>query len=273
MEDSTQARHGEPMNRLLAALGGSDLALLQPHLHSIRLTQGVVLQEQETPIEHVYFPLGGAISLVSVMEGGEVVEAAMVGREGAVGVFGGQGRWNAFSRAVVQLPGISAVIPVAQFQAAVARSDRIRDLILRFKETLLGQVQQTAACNALHPLEARLARWLLQLLDRADDPTLPVTQDFIAHMLAVRRTTVTLIAGKLQAAGLISYRRGHIVVHDRLRLEEAACECYHTIRRRTEAVFVERDGERRLARAPTLPNEVRRVRRDRGARHHLSSGW
>jgi CRP-like cAMP-binding protein len=190
MDDSIQAHHGERMNRLLAALGGSDLALLGPHLHSIRLTQGVVLQEQEAPVEHVYFPLSGAISLVSVMEGGEVVEAAMVGREGAVGAFGGLGRWNAFSRAVVQLPGVSAVIPVAQFQAAVAQSDRIRDLILRFKKTLLGQVQQTGACNALHALEARLARWLLQLLDCADEPTLPLTQEFIAHMLAIRCFTI-----------------------------------------------------------------------------------
>jgi Mn-dependent DtxR family transcriptional regulator len=111
----------------------------------------------------------------------------------------------------------------------------------------------------LHPLEARLARWLLQLLDRADDPTVPVTQDFVAQMLAVRRTTVTLIAGKLQAAGLISYRRGHIVVHDRLRLEEAACECYRTIRRWTEAVFVERDRECMPARPQTPSNEVRRI--------------
>lgn len=226
-------------NRLLATLGQADFARIAPHLRNVPLVQGAVLQEQETPVEEVYFPFSGVISLISVMEGGEVVETAMVGREGAVCVFAGLGPWNAFTRAVVQLPGIAAAIPVAQFQAAVAQSDRIRNLILRYKEALLGQVQQTAACNALHPLEARLARWLLQALDRADDPKLPLTQDWLAHVLAVRRTTITLIAGKLQEAGLISYRRGRISVLDRTRLEEAACECYHTIRRRTDAVFAQ----------------------------------
>jgi CRP-like cAMP-binding protein len=110
----------------------------------------------------------------------------------------------------------------------------------------VAQVQQTAACNAPHSLEARLARWLLQTLDRTDDPKLPLTQDFMAQMLAVRRTTVTLIAGQLQEAGLISYRRGLVVVLDRPRLEEAACECYRTIRRRTDAVFADRGAERNV---------------------------
>jgi CRP-like cAMP-binding protein len=144
------------------------------------------------------------------MEGGEVVETAMVGREGAVGAFGGLGPWNAFTRAVVQLPGLATVIPVASFQAAIAQSDRIRNLVLRYKETLLAQVQQTAACNALHHLEERLARWLLQALDRTDGSNLPLTQELISQMLAVRRTTVTVIAGKLQEAGLIRYHRGRI---------------------------------------------------------------
>jgi CRP-like cAMP-binding protein len=231
-----------PANRLLISLDKADFALLAPHLRTVPLVQGQVLQEQETRVEQVYFPLSGVVSLISVMQGGEVVETATIGREGAVGAFGGLGPWNAFSRAVVRLPGTAAVMSVAHFQAAVGQSDRIRNLILRYKEALLAQVQQTAACNALHPLEARLARWLLQTLDRTEDPKLPLTQDFMAQMLAVRRTTVTLIAGKLQEAGLISYRRGRIVVLDRPRLEEAACECYRTIHRRTEAVFIARDA-------------------------------
>jgi CRP-like cAMP-binding protein len=228
-----------PANRLLMSLDKADFALLVPHLRTVPLVQGQVLQEQETRVEQVYFPLSGVVSLISVMQGGEVVETATIGREGAVGAFGGLGPWNAFSRAVVRLPGTAAVMSVAHFQAAVGQSDRIRNLILRYKEALLAQVQQTAACNALHPLEARLARWLLQTLDRTEDPKLPLTQDFMAQMLAVRRTTVTLIAGQLQEAGLISYRRGLVVVLDRPRLEEAACECYRTIRRRTDAVFAD----------------------------------
>jgi CRP-like cAMP-binding protein len=227
-------QHG---NRLLAMLDRTDFELLSPHLCDAPLVQGLVLQEQEAPVEKVYFPVSGVISLISVMEGGEVVETAMVGREGAVGAFGGLGPWNAFTRAVVQLPGLATVIPVASFQAAVAQSDRIRNLVLRYKETLLAQVQQTAACNALHHLEERLARWLLQALDRTDGSNLPLTQELISQMLAVRRSTVTVIAGKLQEAGLIRYHRGRIEIVDRLKLEEAACECYGTIRRRTDAVF------------------------------------
>jgi hypothetical protein len=116
-------QHG---NRLLAMLDRTDFELLSPHLCDAPLVQGLVLQEQEAPVEKVYFPVSGVISLISVMEGGEVVETAMVGREGAVGAFGGLGPWNAFTRAVVQLPGLATVIPVASFQAAVAQSDRIR---------------------------------------------------------------------------------------------------------------------------------------------------
>jgi CRP-like cAMP-binding protein len=231
-------------NRLLMSLDEADFAPLAAHLRTGPLLQGQVLQEQESPVEQVYFPLSGVVSLISVMQGGEVVETATIGREGAIGAFGGLGPWNAFSRAVVRLPGTAAVMSVAHFQAAVGQSDRIRNLILRYKEALLAQVQQTAACNALHSLEARLARWLLQTLDRTDDPKLPLTQDFMSQMLAVRRTTVTLIAGQLQEAGLISYRRGLVVVLDRPRLEEAACECYRTIRRRTDAVFADGDAER-----------------------------
>jgi CRP-like cAMP-binding protein len=231
-------------NRLLRAFEEADFDLLAPHLRHMPLPQGLVLQEQEALVEDVYFPSSGVVSLISVMQGGEVVETATVGREGAVGAFGGLGPWRAFTRAVVQVPGVAEVISVARFQAAASQSSRIRNLILRYKEALLAQVQQTAACNALHPLEARLARWLLQTLDRADNSELPLTQDLMAHMLAVRRTTVTLIASQLQEAGLIRYRRGLLQVLDRSRLEETACECYRTIRRRTDAVFDDYEADR-----------------------------
>jgi CRP-like cAMP-binding protein len=209
--------------------------LLDPHLRELPLIQGSVLQEQEAPVEQVYFPLAGVISLMSVLEAGDKVETAMVGREGAVGAFAGFGPWNALTRAVVRIPGVAAVISTSCFRSAVAESDRIGNLILRYKEGLLAQVQQTAACNALHSIEARLARWLLQASDRIDDRHLPLTQDGLAQMLAVRRTTVTLIAGKLQQQNLITYRRGHIVILNRDGVERLACECYGAIRRRTDA--------------------------------------
>ena len=224
-------------NRLLAALEPSDYALLMPQLRTAYFSQGAVLQEQEAPVAHVYFPMNGLVSLVSIMEDGRAVESAVVGREGAVGAFAGLRPGNAFTRATVQIPATVAVIPTSHFQAAVNQSQRIRDLILRYKEALFGQVQQTAACNALHPLEARLARWLVQAFDRTDARDLPLTQESIAQMLGARRTTVTLIAGRLQDAGLIHHRRGRIIILDKVGLEHLACECYGAIRRQTERVL------------------------------------
>ena len=222
-------------NRVLEALAPADLALIVPHLKRYPLLQGAILQESGAPVEQVYFPQSGMISLVVVMRTGELVETAAVGREGVIGAFAGLGKWNAFTRAVVQVPGAAVCIPASRFQQAVAQSERIRELVLRCKEALLGQVQQTAACNALHPLEARLARWLLQALDGSEGATLPFTQDALAHMLGARRTTVTFLARRLQDAGLIRYRRGRIEVIDRAGLEQAACECYETVRRRMYA--------------------------------------
>jgi len=238
-EFSQQARG----NRLLEALAPADRALIVPHLKYCPLLQGAILQESETPVEQVYFPQSGMISLVVVMRTGEVVETAAVGREGVIGAFAGLGRWNAFTRAIVQVPGSAAFISAARFQQAVRQSEKITELVLRCKEALLSQVQQTAACNALHPLEARLARWLLHALDGSEGATLPLTQDALAHMLGARRTTVTFLARRLQDAGLIRYRRARIDVVDRAGLEQAACECYETVRRRTYEV-----GEDKAAR-------------------------
>src|SRR5262249_16999171 len=223
-------------NRLLAALDPTDYALIRPHLSTACFEQGTILQEQEAPVVQVYFPMSGLVSLVSVMEDGHEIETAVVGRDGVVGAFVGLGSWNAFTRATVQIPATCAVITASHFRAAVSQSERMRNLILRFKEVLLGQVQQTAACNALHPLEDRLARWLLQAHDLIDERDLPLTQESLSKMLGVRRTSVTIIANRLQADGLIRYRRGHIVVLNRAGLEDVACECYRAIRRRTDNV-------------------------------------
>jgi CRP-like cAMP-binding protein len=223
-------------NRLLAALEPADYALLSPLLRTVYFAQGTILQEQGAPVTRVYFPLMGIVSLVSVMENGQIVETAIIGRDGAVGAFVGLGRSNAFTRAMVQIPATVAAISASDFQAAVSQSERIRDLILRYEETLFGQVQQTAACHALHPLEARVARCLLQALDLTEERDIPLRQDSIAQMLGGRRTAVTLTAGRLQERGLIRCGRGHIVVLDRTRLEDAACECYRAIGLRTDNV-------------------------------------
>jgi CRP-like cAMP-binding protein len=226
----------DPANRLLAELDHQDFELLAPQLRPFPLKRGATLQEQDVPVNTVYFPLSGTISLVAVMNSGDTVETAMIGREGAVGVFAGLGNWSAFARAMVQVPGIALGMPATHFHEAVLRSESIRHLLLRYELSLLSQVSQTAACNALHSLEARLARWLLQATDRADG-TPSMTHDIISQLLGARRTTVTLLAGKLQESGIIQYRRGHITILDRPRLEATACECYHVIRNRSEAVF------------------------------------
>jgi len=158
------------------------------------------------------------------MQSGATVETATIGRGGVIGASAALGaRWT-FGRAVVQLAGSAAWLSAAQFHAAANECRAIRDLIVRYNDLLLAQVQQSVACNALHALEARLCRWLLQTHDCVDGDAIPLTQEFLGQMLGVRRTTVTIAARLLQSAGLIRYRRGLIHIVDRAALEEIACE-------------------------------------------------
>jgi len=219
----------KPANRLLASLSAADLALLAPFRES-NLPRGTVLQEPGGPIEHVYFPLTGMISLVMRMQGGEMVEIVAIGREGALGTGVALGGGRALATAVVQLPAMVARIPAAQFQEAASRSSAVRQLAWRCNELLVAEMQQSVACSTLHDAQARLARCLLQTSDRIGGALVPLTQDLLAQTLGVRRTTVTIIARLLQSEGLIRYRRGQIQIVDRAALEQQACECYRSIR-------------------------------------------
>jgi CRP-like cAMP-binding protein len=221
-------------NRLLAALPPTDLALLAPQLSAVAMKEGDLLQEADTPIDEIYFPMMGLVSLVTVMRAGETVETAMVGREGAIGSYAGLIPVQAPARAIVQIPGSSAAILGSRLRAAVGRSEALRHLLLEYNERLTALIQQTAACNALHGVEGRLARWLLQALDRGDNSSLALTQETLSQALGVRRTTLTLIACKFRDLGLIRYQRGRIDVVNRAALEKVACECYATLRRRSE---------------------------------------
>jgi CRP-like cAMP-binding protein len=223
-------------NLLLAGLPKKDLALLTPYLKEIALVQGAVLQEQDEVVDQVYFPHDGIVSLLAVMQQGNAIETATIGNEGAVGSLSGLGPRRSHTRAVVQVSGSASRIPVARFRAAAEQSEAIRDVIGRYGEMLLIQVQQTAACNALHAVEARLSRWLLQARDRLGSNTIRLTHEFLSQMLGVRRTTVTVVANMLQRAGLIRYHRGTIEIINRQGLEAKACECYETIRRQTGQV-------------------------------------
>lgn len=229
-------------NRLLAALRPPEMALLHPHLRDVPLVQGAMLQDKGERIDRVFFPQSGMISLLAVMQPGNAIETATVGREGAVGAMSGLGPRHAFTRAVVQMPGLASQISTGRFQAIVAQSAAIRDIVVNYNEVLLAQVQQSAACNALHDAEARFCRWLLQSCDRSDSDIVPITQEFLAQMLGVRRTTVTLVAQSLQDAGMLRYRRGRIEIIDRAALEARACECYEVVRRETDQYLPPAEG-------------------------------
>jgi CRP-like cAMP-binding protein len=224
-------------NRLLSLLSPTDLSLLAPDLRDISLSRGALLHDIGDPVEHVYFPRGGMISLLAVMQTGETVETATIGREGAVGLAAGLGSRSAAGRAVVQLPGAAARISATRLHAAASQSSAIHDLAVRYNDLLISQIQQSVACNALHHVEARLCRWLLQTHDRVGGDLLPLTQELLGQMLGVRRTTVTIVARVLQRTGMIRYRRGIIQILDRHALEDGACECYAAIRQQIDHVL------------------------------------
>jgi CRP-like cAMP-binding protein len=231
--------YGPTANRLLAALMSDDFALLSPHLRDVPYEQGTLLQETGDPIEQVYFPQSGMISLLAVMLTGNAVETATIGREGAVGAMAGLGSRTAINRAVAHVAGISSRIKASLFREALNESPRLRDLIIRYNDVQMSLINQAAGCNALHHVEARLCRWLLQMRDRSDADMLPLTQEFLAQMLGVQRTSVTVLARRLQDLGLIRYRRGRVEIANRRGLEEKACECYRIVRDKTEEVFSE----------------------------------
>jgi CRP-like cAMP-binding protein len=216
-------------NRLLAALPRDHFDRLLPHLSTISLAQGIVLFESGDEVDQIYFPHSGMLSLLAVLRDGKAIETATVGREGVVGAMAGLGLYKSLVRVVVQMPLACSKIAATHFRTAATASDPIRNLCIRYNEVLLSQARVTAACNALHPIEARFCRWLLQSADRSASDTVALTQEFLAEMLGVRRTSVTEVASKVQNAGVITYSRGVIKILDRPALMRMSCECYQTL--------------------------------------------
>jgi CRP-like cAMP-binding protein len=210
---------------------------LLSHVQNVSLEDKRVLYEPGDPITHIYFPHTSVVSLIVLSENGSAVEAATIGREGVVGLGGLVSGDVSFSRQVVQLAGTAAQIARKPFLEVLDGSPDLRKLFAAHSDVFAAQILQSVACNASHTAEERLARWLLTCLDRVDADQMALTQEFIAAMLGVRRPTVSLVACTLQAAGLISYRRGQIKVLDRSGLEEVACPCYRIIRRNYERQF------------------------------------
>jgi CRP-like cAMP-binding protein len=225
----TRARNGSG-NRLLDALPAPEFAAVERQLEPIELSPPDLIYERGQPIEFVHFPVAAVISLVTQMRDGRAVEIAIVGNEGLVGlpVFL-QAAYTSTQMAIAQVPGPSLRMRAEAFTALLNDGGTLRELLQRYTQALVSQIAQSSACNRLHVIEQRCARWLLQTHDRVRSESFPLTQQFLAQMLGVQRTSVNAAAGALQNSGLIRYSRGVITVLDREGLEAAACECYRVI--------------------------------------------
>jgi len=224
-------------NEFLASLSPGDFELLRPHLKSVDLVHKTVLVRAGDVLDRVYFPTSGIISLVVSLAAGQTTEAAMIGRDSAFGALAALDGGIALIDALIQLKGTASVIQVAQLRKAADASPSLRGSLMRHEQALLVQALQSAACNASHTVEARLSRWLLRARDLADSDSMAFTQEFLAQMLGVRRSSVSLVAHTLQRAGLIRYRRGHIEITDLEGLRDSSCECYGAIKANYEKLL------------------------------------
>jgi CRP-like cAMP-binding protein len=226
----TNAKGKAVNNQILLAVPPREFKLIQPHLQFVELVQHRILYEPHQKLKFVYFPNRGLISLVVVLSTGKTVEAGIVGKEGASGTALSAGVNSSALREVVQISGEAFRIKASVLQQVLSVAPEMRKALHRYVILLGMQVSQTAACNRLHEIEQRLARWLLMAEDSTASPTLNITHDFLATMLGTDRPSVTLAAGLLQKAGLIEYGRGSVRITNRPQLESFACECYAVIR-------------------------------------------
>jgi len=222
-------------NQLLGAFEPAARSRVENYMRPMTLKLGTVVCEAGGILEHACFPQGSVLSLLTVLENGSAIECANIGREGAFGLFAAMYSRVSFNQCVVQLEGPLLRCPIEPLHSEFQKSDHIRDLFVSYSETLLSQIMQTVACNALHSVEERMCRWLLMMHDRAEGESLTYTHEFLAHILGANRTSVTLAAQSLQNAGLITYHRGVMQVKDRAGMEKASCECYAVVRARFDA--------------------------------------
>ena len=229
-------------NLFLNSLSAADLATLRPHLKAADLPQEQILFDVGDAIEQVYFPHSGIVSLVVSLASGETIESGMIGRESVVGGSAGLNGQLSVCKAVVQIAGSASTLDSGRLRALAETSPTCRVTLFRHEQMILVQAQQSAACNATHTIEARLARWLLRSRDLQGSDDLVLTQEFLAEMLGVRRTSVSVIANTFQQAGFIRYSRGHIRVLNLEGLRETACECYHTVKAQAERLLSPHQG-------------------------------
>jgi CRP-like cAMP-binding protein len=219
-------------NRLLLALPASNLRRLMSELEQIHCQRGQVLMDADSPLDHIYFPDSGVVSVVAVYADGTIIEMATIGREGCTGVQAVLGAKQSSVRLLVQIPGSAARMSRPAFARAMGSMPSFRSLMYAYLHAFLEQVLVSVACNGAHSLQERLARWLLMMRDRGDDDALRITQSLLAEMLGVQRPTITHAARNLERAGLIERGRRQVTIVDRQGLTKASCECYQLVRTR-----------------------------------------
>ena len=247
---------GRPANRLLESLPEDAYARIAPYLRTLSLTSGHVLHRPGQRIRDLYFPLDCLISITVTMRDGRTAETGVVGRREVVGInaFMG-GRETTQTEYVIQVAGEAVRVPADPLRDEFDTNVGLRDVLLRYTQAMFAQVTQNAACAALHGMEHRFARWLLEVRDRIGSDDLRITHEFVAQMLGVRRAGVTVLAGRFEKHGLIQHRRGHMLVIDPAGLEKAACECYGVVREEYDRLLIEERkalpsaAERRLEQA------------------------
>jgi CRP-like cAMP-binding protein len=238
-------------NSLLAVLPAAEFGRLAPHLERVAMPLGQNLYEPGAPLRCVYFPTTSVVSLHYVLESGASAESAGVGFEGVVGISLFMGGNSTPSSAAVQIAGHGYRLDAALLMKEFVRAGAVQQLLLRYTQALIGQMVQTAACNRHHSVEQQICRWLLMTLDRIPSSEIVVTQEMIAGVLGVRRESVTEVAGALQRAGVICYRRGHISVLDRSGLNSRVCECYAVVKHQLHRLLVEAKLPSMYASVPT----------------------
>lgn len=217
-------------NKFLASLAVDDFNLIRSYLRTVELPHEGTLLRTGDVIKQVLFPHNGVISLVLPLSRGEGVEIAMVGRDSILGAFAALGEPVSLSDVIVLMPGTASVLDVEHLRAAAEVSSPLRTALIRHQQALFVQAQQTAGCNAAHPVEARLARWLLRARDLAGSDSLHLTQELMAQMIGARRNSVSIVAHTLQQSNLIRYSRGHIEIVDPDALVKSSCECYEAVK-------------------------------------------
>ena len=224
-------------NHILDALPAAERERLFPHLKLVSLPLGLVLYEAGDALRHIYFPTDSIVSLLYVLENGSSAEICVVGNDGVIGVALFMGGETTTSRAIVQSGGSAYRLTGRRLKQEFERQGETMHILLRYTQSLITQMAQTAVCNRHHTVDQQLCRWLLLSLDRLPDNKLAMTQELIANMLGVRREGVTDAAGKLQKLGVITYKRGLITVLDRPRLEKLSCECYSVVKKETDRLL------------------------------------